>query len=82
MLRHTIDSLLGSVLLATIASIVLFSTMHTRMGFSRPRAKTKRPDSPSRPAPSRTTITGEFQFHRAVEAYEHLIDSVIAEERA
>lgn len=70
MFRRAVDSLLGTMLLAALLPLVILSVF---------RARRRRADTGS-PAPSSTI--GEFQFERAVEAYESLIDTVLEEKRA
>ena len=82
MLRRRIDSLLSTILLAIIVPFVLFSALRSRIGFARPKKRSRKPVPTPSLSPSPAPIAGEFQFDRAVPAYEHLIDSVIAEERA
>lgn len=70
MLRRTIDSLLGMFQLAALLPLVLLSMLRAR----------RRGADPGNPA--LTSTIGEFQFERAIEAYEGLIDAVLAEKRA
>ena len=82
MFRRNADSFLGSVLLAAVVPLVLFSAIRSRIGLAWPRAKAQRPNPSRQASPSARPTAGEFQVDRALEAYEHLIDSVIAEKRA
>ncbi len=82
MLHRRIDSFLGTLLFAAIVPLVLFSAIRTRIGFAWPRRKARSPARFPKPLPSAAPIAGEFQFDRAIEAYEHLIDSVVAEKQA
>ena len=82
MFRRTIDSFFTTVILFVLVPFIVFSAVRTRIGLARPRTKTNRPHSSQPPAPPANEPVGEFHFDRAVEAYENLIDSVIAEDRA
>lgn len=82
MLHRRIDSFLGTLILAAIVPLVLFSAIRARIGFAWPRRKTRNPALFPKSLPSAAPIAGEFQFDRAIEAYEHLIDSVVAEKQA
>ncbi len=80
MFRRTIDSFLGTLLLAALLPIVFLSAMHARICCVRPpkgvrRVPEDRADELAAQSP------GEFHFDRALGAYENLIDRVIAEKR-
>lgn len=81
MFRRAIDSFLGTVLLAALLPIVFLSAMHARFGPARPPKRSRREQAHPVEAPAAQS-SGEFHFDRAVEAYEKLIDTVIAEKRA
>lgn len=77
-----VDSFLTAVLLLILVPFIVFSVVRSLAGLAGPPMKTK-PSHPSRQSgiPA-SEPAGEFHFDRAVEAYENLIDTVIAERRA
>jgi hypothetical protein len=80
MFRRTIDSFLGMMLLAVLLPLLILSVIRARLRHKSP-AKS-RPRLPHAGDPPPASTIGEFQFERAVEAYEGLIDAVLAEKRA
>jgi hypothetical protein len=81
MLHRAIDSFLTAVLLLILIPFVFFSALRSRVGLASPLSKPFRPHSSRQPAPPASEPIAEFQFDRAVEAYENLIDTVVAERR-
>jgi hypothetical protein len=77
MLRRGVDSLLGVVLVAAMLPIVFLAALRLRL---RRDGKGRRGADAENVAAAKPTV-GEFEFERAVEAYEALIDAVIAENR-
>lgn len=76
MLTRGFDFLLGMAIVAALLPVVLLSELGHRLGSTGKRAPG---NQPARfPAPA----AGEFQFERAIEAYEAVIDAVLAEKRA
>jgi hypothetical protein len=79
MFRRNFDSLLGTVLLAALLPMVILSAFRDALRLRRRGKAKRRAVAGDTPAPK--PACGEFQFERAVEAYESLIDAVIAESR-
>lgn len=77
MFRRILDSLLGMLVVAALLPLVFVSALCARLRLS--RASKARRGEPADPAPK--PAFSEFQFEHAVEAYEALIDTVIAENR-
>lgn len=80
MLRRSIESFVGTMLLAALVPVVVFSALRDSFRFHR-SMKARRSGGAKRVAAQKPAF-GEFQFEGAVKAYESLIDSVIAEKDA
>lgn len=80
MLRRSVDSLLGAMLVAALLPVVILSALREGLRFRWNRKAQVRDCAECAPAANATV--SEFQFERAIEAYESLIDAVIAENRA
>jgi len=80
MFRRRFESFFGTILLAAVIPLVLFSAIRSRIGSARARRKKQRPDSLRKPSPCATQAAGELPINRSAETYEHMIDSAIAEE--
>lgn len=80
MLRRSVESLVGTVLLAALVPIVVFTALRDSFRFHR-IMMARRSGGAKRVATQKAAF-GEFQFEGAVKAYESLIDSVIAEKNA
>ena len=78
MFRRIVDSLLGMLVVAALLPPLLISAVCARVGLN--RKANVRSGAPADPEPK--PAFGEFQFEHAVEAYESLIDAVIAENRS
>jgi hypothetical protein len=75
--RRTLDTLLNLGLLGAMLCIAAGSALCVWIA---PSAHRRRKPA-SMPAPSATLAIGEFQFERAIEAYENLIDESLGENR-
>jgi hypothetical protein len=78
MVRASVESLLGTVVLTALLPVAIFSAFRQRL----PPARIRRPHkSGSARASANATshAIGEFDFERAMEAYERLIDELIGE---
>ena len=80
MLRRSVDSLLGTMLVAALLPLIILSAIREGLRFRWNRKARLRDCTGCAPVANGTV--GEFQFERAIEAYESLIDAVIAEKRA
>lgn len=76
--RRAIDSLLDVMLLAALLPLVVLSVIRPWLRLNSPAKSRRRIADP----PPATSPIGEFHFERSVEAYESLIDAVLAEDRA
>lgn len=79
MLRRIVDTLLSAMLVAALLPMVILSALCGRLRQRRGGKTKRRAAVGNDPAPKLSF--GEFQFERAVEAYESLIDAVLAENR-
>jgi len=80
MFRRRFESFFGTLLLAAVVPLVLFSAVRSRIGFARARRKKQRPDSSRKPSPYATQVASELPFNRSAETYKHKINSAIAKE--
>lgn len=81
MFRRNFDSLLGTMLVASLVPVAILSELHRQMRISF-RATSRRRGLVRANTPPAKPDAEEFRFDRAIEAYEALIDAVLAEHRA
>lgn len=78
MLRQGVDTLLGTAVLIALLPVVILSAFHHLLKPARiHRSHKSGADFASTDAA--TSAIGEFEFMRAIEAYEALIDELIGE---
>lgn len=80
MFRRTVDFLLGTFLVAALLPLVFLSALVGLVRF-RWRVRAQRRNCPRATTLTANPVADEFQFERAIEAYEDLIDTVLAEVR-
>lgn len=78
MVRQSVDSLLGTVLLTALLPFVLLSQLREFLKSAGPR-RTCACMPAHAPAAAAAAAIGEFDFDRAIEAYERLLDEQIEE---
>jgi hypothetical protein len=78
-LRRSVDLFLNAGLLAAMLCVAIVLTLCARIAGSINRRRRK--PAPIR-AQSSMPVAGEFQFERAIEAYEGVIDELLAKDRA
>jgi hypothetical protein len=71
------DSLIGMMTAAALLPTAIWFALRTR-----PRLARQEQEEAALPLPLYASVAGEFEFERAIEAYEELIDTVLTEKRA